>query len=183
MSDAKSLIVINGSPHAEGTTGKCLQIYAEHLMKKNNIESVIYKIIPVFLEGCLDCRQGCQKYCRFDDPCGFFQSTIKIMEDCDYVLFGSPVYLDMPTGQMVNFLTRLNCMAENTNRKWFKDKKSFFLATGYCSGTKCVIRTMQGACEMLGFTIEGRSSREYIKTWKDKKIRGGYKDEEIFLID
>jgi hypothetical protein len=26
---------------------------------------------------------------------------------------------------------------------------------------------------MLGFTIAGRSTREYIALWKDKKLRGG----------
>jgi len=177
----KNLIVINGSPHADGTTAKCLESFAEHLRKKYSLKKVTFMDLPINIFGCKDCGNGCVKYCRFRDTS--FVSLINEIEESDYVLFGSPVYLDMPTGQMVNLLTRLNCMAENTNREWFKNKKAFFLATGYCSGTKCVIRTMQGACEMLGFTIEGRSSREYIKLWKDKKVRGGYKGEDVLLVN
>lgn len=88
-------------------------------------------------------------------------------------MLGSPVYLDMPTPQMVAFLTRLNCKAENTNREFFRDKKAYLVATSFCSGTKTVLHTMMGACEMLGFTIEGRSTREYITLWQDDKLRGG----------
>lgn len=41
------------------------------------------------------------------------------LEDTDFVILGSPVYLDMPTPQMVAFLIRLNCKAESTGRKFF----------------------------------------------------------------
>ena len=37
-----------------------------------------------------------------------------------------------------------------------------------------------GACEMLGFTIEGRSTREYVVLWKDKKLRGGMTRNDTF---
>lgn len=41
---------------------------------------------------------------------------------------------------------------------------------------------MMGACEMLGFTIEGRSTREYIYKWDDIKVRGGmHRDDTIIL--
>ena len=173
------LLVLNGSPHSDRTTAKSLKQYADHLQKKYNIKSCCFIDISPFMLGCQDCG-SCKKYCNTPSNDNFAEIVI-VMQDSDYVLFGSPVYLDMPTGQMVNLLTRLNCMAESTNREWFKNKKAFFLASALCSGTKSVIHTMMGACEMLGFTIEGRSSREYIKLWRDKKIRGGYRGEEIFL--
>jgi multimeric flavodoxin WrbA len=172
------LTVINSSPNETGTTAKALEKYSSFLMKKYSIEEIESFNISECLIGCQDCRP-CEKYCKLEDE--EFEHIIFSIEDSEYVLFGSPVYLDMPTGSMVNFLTRLNCMAESTNREWFKNKKAFFLATALCSGTKSVIHTMMGACEMLGFIIEGRSSREYIKLWKDDKIRGGYKGEEIYL--
>ena len=57
------------------------------------------------------------------------------------------------------------------------------LATGFCSGTKTCIHTMMGACEMLGFTIKGRSTREYIVKWSDKKLRGGMTREDAIFIE
>lgn len=175
------LLVLNGSPHPDQTTAKALKQYAEQLQKKYGIEAYCFINIDSAMLGCQDCGT-CKKYCRIEHPDNFGE-IVTIMQDSDYVLFGTPVYLDMPTGQMVNLLTRLNCMAESTNREFFKNKKAFFLASAFCSGTKSAIHTMMGACEMLGFTIEGRSSREYIKLWKDKKIRGGYRSEEIFLTE
>ena len=175
----KQLLVLNGSPHSDRTTAKALKEYANHLQEKYNLEAYCLIDIDSSMLGCQDCG-SCQKYCRIDHPDNFHE-IVTVMQESDYVLFGTPVYLDMPTGQMVNLLTRLNCMAEPTNREFFKNKKAFFLASALCSGTKSAIHTMMGACEMLGFSIEGRSSREYIKLWRDKKIRGGYRGEEIFL--
>ena len=175
------LTVINGSTHSVGATASCLEEFSKHLQNKFSINSVRTFNLSYKTMGCIDCGQ-CTTYCRFrDDGYDAFRSILQSMEESEYVLFGTPVYLDMPTGPMVSFLTRLNCMAENTNRQWFANKKAFFLATAYCSGTKSAINIMRGASEMLGFTIPSRSSREYIKLWKDTKIRGGVQGEEIFL--
>lgn len=105
------------------------------------------------------------------------------MDDCTDVLLGSPVYLDMPTPQTAAFLTRLNCMAENTDRTFFEGKNIHLLSTAYCSGTKTCIHTMMGACEMLGFTVPGRSTREYICKWDDKKIRGGMHRDDVIWFE
>ena len=42
---------------------------------------------------------------------------------------------------------------------------------------------MMGACEMLGFTIPGRSTREYIVKWSDLKLRGGMSRDDAIFID
>lgn len=89
----------------------------------------------------------------------------------------------MPTPETVAFLTRLNCMAENTDRTFFENKKIHLLATSFCSGTKTCIHTMMGTCEMLGFTIDGRSTRESIVKWNDKKIRGGMHRSDVMYLD
>jgi multimeric flavodoxin WrbA len=167
--DKMKLVIISGSPHASGSTIKALDKYGEYLVKIHGITEISKHILPVGLKGCQDCKK-CNIDCNIKDEC---QNIFNDIENADYVLFGSPVYLDMPTAQMIAFLTRLNCKAENTNREFFKGKKALCLATAFCSGTKTVIHTMFGALEMLGFTIEGRSSREYIQKWSDKKVRGG----------
>ena len=68
----------------------------------------------------------------------------------------SPVYLDMPTPQTVAFLTRLNCMAENTDRKFFANKAIHLVSTAFCSGTKTCIHAMMGLvkCQDLLLKVE-----------------------------
>jgi len=175
------LMVINGSPNV-GNTHAALEVYAEYLKTKYSIEDseVCWYNIPWGFKGCNDCSTGCVEGCRVLGQ--FREQVLRPMAQAERVIFGSPVYLDMPTAQMVALLTRLNCMAENTGRSFFRGKKAHFVATAYCSGTKQVISTMRNACEMLGFTCEGRSSREYIQLWKDKKLRGGMgKEDAIYL--
>lgn len=173
------LTVVNGSYRRDGFTQEALIAESERLKKEHDIKTVTHLFIPNDLMSCIHCKKGCEPYCKQNDSFHFYISTI---ESSERVLFGSPVYLDMPSAKMVAFLTRLNCMAENTKREFFRGKKAHFLSVGYCSGTKTVIRTMMGACEMLGFTMEGRCSKEYIIKWNDKKIRGGMGNEKPIFI-
>lgn len=180
--DKTKLLIINGSPRSDkiSNTYKVLWDYAEYIQNKYSIlkEYTQYIKLPVDMQGCIDCG-NCIKKCNINDG---IQSYINLIEGAKHIILGSPVYLDMPTPQTVAFLTRLNCMAENTNREFFRGKKMYLVSTAYCSGTKQVISIMRNACEMLGFDIEGRSSREYIQLWKDKKIRGGMsKKDSIYL--
>lgn len=176
----KKLLVINGSPRKDdiSNTFKALISEVDFYKEKYPDLEVVYKKIPKDLNGCFNCKK-CNQYCNYKDG---FQDILREMEDATDVLLGSPVYLDMPTPETVAFLTRLNCMAENTDRKFFEGKKIHLLATAFCSGTKTCIHTMMGACEMLGFTIDGRSTREYITKWSDEKIRGGMHREDAFFL-
>lgn len=176
----KKLLILNGSPRTddESNTYKALMAEAEFYKKKHPTVEIIYKKIPPDITGCRNCH-SCHTYCNIKDG---FQNIIHEMEDATDVLLGSPVYLDMPTPQTVSFLTRLNCMAENTDRVFFEGKKLYLVATSYCSGTKTCIHTMMGAGEMLGFTIAGRSTREYICKWDDEKIRGGMHRSDVILF-
>lgn len=177
----KKLVVINGSPRSKeiSNTYKALMAEANHFKEKYPELIVDYITLPSNLRGCVNCEK-CEPYCKQHGD--IFKHILDMLEDADAMLLGSPVYLDMPTPQTVAFLTRLNCMAENTGRKFFEGKEAYLLATAYCSGTKTCIHTMMGACEMLGFTIPPRGSREYIKLWQDEKLRGGMNANDAIYI-
>lgn len=181
MKTINKLVIINSSPRPDNVsnTYKALMAEKDFLRRKNPNMVVKYFKLPNSLRGCMNC-QKCSINCNIKDE---FQTIVNEIEGATHIMLGSPVYLDMPTPQMVAFLTRLNCKAENTNREFFKDKKVLLLSTSFCSGTKTVIHAMMGACEMLGFTIEGRSTREYICMWKDNKLRGGMKREDSIYIE
>ena len=170
MEKINKLVVVNGSPRPDNisNTYQALMAEVEFLKEKNPEMETKYFKLPTNLSGCINCRE-CSVDCNIKDN---FQEIVETIEDADVVMLGSPVYLDMPTPEMVAFLTRLNCKAENTNREFFRDKKAYLVATSFCSGTKTVLHTMMGACEMLGFTIEGRSTREYITIWQSEICRG-----------
>lgn len=177
----KKLLVINASPRDDkiSNTYKALMAESDFYKNKYSDLEIIYKKLPADIVGCRNCSK-CNIGCNIKDD---FQDIVKEMESASDVLLGSPVYLDMPTPQAVAFLTRLNSMAENTDRKFFKGKKIHLLSTSFCSGTKTCIHTMMGACEMLGFTIDGRSTREYIFKWNDKKLRGGMHRSDAIYIE
>lgn len=174
----RKIVVVNGSYRRNMNTHNALMAEAERLKKEHNIQKVIYFFLD---EGILACRHcfTCQLGCQFQDQ---FQEIANELKDAERILLGSPVYLDMPSAKMVAFLTRLCSYAENTNREFFRGKKAHFVSTAYCSGTKAVIYTLMGACEMLGFTMEGRCSREYVLIWNDKKIRGGMRREDACFL-
>lgn len=180
MGEINKLVIINGSPRSDNISNTYRALMAEknYLEDRNPIMEVSYFKLPTNFTGCINCP-ACSVDCNIKDE---FQRIVEKIADADAVMLGSPVYLDMPTPQMVAFLTRLNCKAENTNREFFRNKKAFLVATSFCSGTKTVLHKMMGACEMLGFTIDGRSTREYITLWQDNKLRGGMtRDDAIYV--
>lgn len=177
----KKLVAINGSPRPDEISNTYMALIAEINYFRNKYENLIVEYIklPQNMQGCIHCDE-CNIECNTKDE---FQNIAEKLEDADFVILGSPVYLDMPTSQMVAFLTRLNCKAESTGREFFRNKEVYLVATGLCSGTKSCIHVMMGACEMLGFTIPGRSTREYIVKWTDKKLRGGMGREDFIFLD
>jgi multimeric flavodoxin WrbA len=174
------LVVINGSPRCEtvSNTFKALKAYTDYLKKCEFYFEDRYHQLPNGLKDCLGCTK-CTLNCIQEDE---MQNIIKDIDWATHVMIGTPVYHDMPTAQTFAFLHRLNCMAENTKRSFFRGKKALLVATAFCSGAKSAIHAMMANCEMLGFDIDGRSSREYIVKWSDAKLRGGMTpDDSIFL--
>lgn len=175
----KKIVVVNGSYRPKKYTYRALMAEAERLQKQYNIQEIKYFFLDDSIAACRHCSQ-CQLGCRFNDQ---FQEIAYELKDAERILLGSPVYLDMPSAKMVAFLTRLCSYSETTNREFFRNKKAHFVSVAYCSGTKAVIHTLMSACEMLGFTMEGRCSREYVFLWKDKKVRGGMCREDICFLE
>lgn len=181
----KKVVIINGSPRPDKISNTYSALMAEKEFMKERTENSgglfvsSYLKIPPNICGCIGCEH-CVPRCRLNDP--FMKRAIRTIEESTDVLLGSPVYLDMPTPQTVAFLTRLNCMAESTDREFFRDKNIWLVATSFCSGTKTCLHAMMGAAEMLGFNLPGRGTREYIIKWDDKKLRGGMRrTDAIFL--
>lgn len=100
----KKVLLINGSPHAEGCVFTALSEVAGAL-NKNEIETQIFQIgtKPVF--GCIACHRCWElKKCVFDqDKCN---EMSELMKEADGIVIGSPVYYAGPNGALCSLLDR-----------------------------------------------------------------------------
>ena len=98
------VLLINGSPHAQGCTYTALSEVAGALHKRG-VETEMFQIGKEPISGCLACR-ACKRSgkCAIDDA---VNAVAEKLADCDGVVIGSPVYYAAPSGQLCAFLDRL----------------------------------------------------------------------------
>ncbi len=99
------VLLINGSPHAKGTTFTALSEVARTL-NEEGIDTEIFQIGTGAVHGCIDCghcrRAGC---CVFnDDP---VNTIVEKAKACDGFIFGAPVHYAGPAGAMHAVLDRV----------------------------------------------------------------------------
>jgi multimeric flavodoxin WrbA len=100
------VLVINGSPHGEGTTygGICI---AKKELEEQGIEVEVVHIGDKLIRGCMNCG-GCiklnQRRCIYDDD--IVNRCIEKMETSDGLILASPVYYSGINGTMKCFCDR-----------------------------------------------------------------------------
>ena len=97
------VLLLNGSPHAEGCTYTALSEVAGAL-QANGIETEIFQIGKAPVSGCMACG-ACGKLgrCVIDDKVNEF---VQKAREADGFVFGSPVYYASASGQITSFLDR-----------------------------------------------------------------------------
>ena len=98
------VLLINGSPHANGCTYTALH-EAETTLQANGIETEMLYLGHNPIAGCIACG-SCLKtgHCFRDDQ---VQKKKKRLDEFDGIIIGTPVYFSAPSGQLVSFLNRL----------------------------------------------------------------------------
>lgn len=111
------VLLINGSPHAKGSTYTALNEVAVTL-EKEGIETEILHIGNEGIRGCIACGK-----CREIGRC-VFEDAVNIaaekFEKADGVVIGSPVYYASANGTLISFLDRL---FYSTSRQFDKNMK------------------------------------------------------------
>ncbi|MCI9258323.1 flavodoxin family protein [Acutalibacter sp.] len=99
-----NVLMINGSPHAQGNTYTALH-EMEKIFHQEGIETEILHIGNKDIRGCIACRKcGELGRCVFDDEVNQAASRFAA---CDGLVVGSPVYYASANATLVAFLTRL----------------------------------------------------------------------------
>lgn len=98
------VLMVNGSPHKEGSTYTALVEMAK-VLEANGVETEILQVGSARVSGCMACG-FCHKegYCVFDD---IVRVASKKFEECDGLVVGSPVYYASANGTLISFLDRL----------------------------------------------------------------------------
>ena len=98
------ILLINGSPHANGTTYAALSEVAKTL-EAEGIESEIVQVGHLSIRGCAGCY-ACAKIerCVFDD---IVNEVAEKFKEADGLIIGSPVHYAAPSGALICFLDRL----------------------------------------------------------------------------
>ena len=98
------VLIINGSPRAEGNTSIALGEMAK-VFAKNGIDTETIQVGNKAIRGCIACRH-CLEHgeCAFDD---IVNETAEKFKDCDGLVIGSPVYYAAANGTLISFLNRL----------------------------------------------------------------------------
>lgn len=98
------VLMINGSPHAEGNTYIALH-EMEKVFQEEGIETEILQIGNKPIRGCIACNSCSKKgKCVFDDA---VNEAAPKFEECDGLVVASPVYYASANATLIAFLDRL----------------------------------------------------------------------------
>ena len=98
------VLILNGSPHAAGTTHRALT-EAESVLRAEGIDTEIIHVGGLSITGCKACG-ACQRLgkCVIGDE---VNSVSEKFREADGIIVGSPVYYASPNGTLLAFLDRL----------------------------------------------------------------------------
>ena len=98
------VLLLNGSPHANGCTATALSEMAK-IFGQEGVETELIQVGNRNIRGCVSCGScGRTGKCVFDD---LVNETAPKFEAADGLVVGSPVYYGSPNGTILSFLDRL----------------------------------------------------------------------------
>ena len=99
------VILLNGSPHANGCTRTALDEMVR-VFEDENIETELIQVGNKDIRGCISCG-----YCEKNGRCVFNEDLVnevaRKFETAEGLVVGSPVYYGSPNGTILSFMDRL----------------------------------------------------------------------------
>ncbi|HTY75206.1 MAG TPA: flavodoxin family protein [Candidatus Nanoarchaeia archaeon] len=130
------VILVNGSPHANGCTYAALEEVAKTL-NAEGIETHIFQIGTEPLAGCIACST-CAKTgsCVFSDKVNDF---LDLAKDADGFIFGSPVHYAAAGGAIASFMDRAFFADMRSGRQSFYLKPAAAVVSARRAGTTAAL--------------------------------------------
>lgn len=102
----KKVLMLNGSPKADGNTATALNVLGKSL-KENGVDFEVVQIGSKNIRGCIDCRycfkEDTRGICVFDDG---VNEIVSSFANYDGIVLSSPTYYAGMNGTMKSFLDR-----------------------------------------------------------------------------
>ena len=99
------VLLINGSPHAQGCTWTALH-EVQKTLEQEGVETTLLQVGHRAVRGCVACG-----FCNSNGRCVFDDDPVneaaRLFEAADGLIVGSPVYYGSPNGTLLSFLDRL----------------------------------------------------------------------------
>lgn len=132
------VLLVNGSPHKDGCVSTALSEIADTL-KSEGIDSTTFWVGNQPVAGCIGCG-ACvgKRSCFRNDKVNEF---VKMMDDYDGFVFGTPVHYAAASGAMTSFLDRVFFIDE-FNGDHFAGKPAAAIATCRRSGATAALDQM-----------------------------------------
>jgi multimeric flavodoxin WrbA len=132
------------------------------------------------IRPCQDCKKKPPpKYCFFEDD---MEQIYKMLETCDAIVLGSPVYFDTVSAQVKLMIDRSNCLMPYTTRsngslgflrKLKKKKKGVFIAVaGLEQEFETILTTIKGFFNWANIEL----TKTILYSHSDENYGGGKND-------
>ena len=167
------VLLVNGSPKANGNTARALAEVAEQL-NAEGIDTEAFQLGAKPIRDCIGCGQ-CGKLggrCTFDDD--VVNELIAAAEQADGFIFGSPVYYAHPSGRILSALDRAFYAGGNVleQRVWSRARRRRWGCRGPCHHAKH--RQKHGLAPAL---YRGRTGRRHQRT------RGRSRNDQLHQVE
>ncbi|BBB92565.1 MAG TPA: flavodoxin family protein [Methylomusa anaerophila] len=127
-----NVLLVNGSPHANGCTYTALAEVAK-VLNAEGIDTQIFQIGTKPLAGCIACRTcSTIRRCVFSDCVNDF---LDLAKDADGFIFGSPVHYATASGAITSFMDRVFFADLLTGKQSFYLKPAAAIVSARRGGT------------------------------------------------
>ena len=143
------VLLVNGSPHANGNTARALKEVADTLAAEG-IETEIAWIGQKPVRGCVacgKCRENANGRCVFDDDIA--NRLIEKLQTADGIVIGAPTYYGQPNGALLAVWQRV-CFA---GAAYVKAKPAASVAVCRRGGSTAAYQCMNMPFEMLNCPV------------------------------
>lgn len=106
------IVMINGSPRANGSTAQIMRIMQNKLQEKENVEVDFYNLSELelnYCSGCYFCFKTAK--CKINDD---LEELAQVLAHANGVIIGSPTYASNVSGQLKTFIDRGHLIVEQS---------------------------------------------------------------------